>query len=138
MSSLKKILETIKNIYAKITNLEDKTAETEWITCTMNSGFTNGALASAGDLMYKKDGSRVYIKGSCSGFKSGSTVCTQLPEGYRPPSRIDFFVGTSSNRVAKAMISSAGNLMLLGDTGVNGEDFSSTQWYSFCTSFLIN
>ena len=29
MSSLKKILETIKNIYAKITNLEDKTAETE-------------------------------------------------------------------------------------------------------------
>ena len=32
MSSLKKILETIKNIYAKITNLENKTAETEWIT----------------------------------------------------------------------------------------------------------
>ena len=80
MSSLKKILETIKNIYAKITNLENKTAETEWITCTMQSGFVNGALSSSGNLMYSKVGKLVYLKGSCKGFKSGNFICTQLPE----------------------------------------------------------
>ena len=87
MSSLKKILESIKNIYSKITSLtnqvaalENKTAETEWTTCTMNSGFTNGALGSSGDLMYRKIGNIVYIKGSCKGFKSGNVICTQLPE----------------------------------------------------------
>lgn len=87
MSSLKKILESIKSIYLKITNLttrvtalENKTAETEWVTCTMNSGFTNGALSSSGNLMYSKVGKLVYLKGSCKGFKSGNFICTQLPE----------------------------------------------------------
>lgn len=87
MSSLKKILESIKNIYSEITNLtnrvttlEDKTAETKWTTCTMNSGFINGALSSSENLMYIKIGNMVFIKGSCKGFKSGNTVCTQLPE----------------------------------------------------------
>ena len=46
--------------------------------------------------------------------------------------------GTSSNRVAKAMISAAGNITLLGDTSINGEDFNENQWYSFCTSFPAN
>lgn len=77
---IKRILSSIKNIYAKITNLENKTAETEWITCTMNSGFTNGALSSSGNLMYSKVGKLVYLKGSCKGFKSGNVICTQLPE----------------------------------------------------------
>ena len=87
MSSLKKILESIKNIYSKITsltnqvtNLENKTVETEWTTCTMNDGFTNGALNSSGNLMYKKVGAMIFIKGSCKGFKSGNVICTQLPE----------------------------------------------------------
>lgn len=89
MSSLKKILESIKNIYTKIANLqikitdlESKTAETEWTTCTMQSGFTNGALASAGNLMYSKVGNVVFIKGSCKGFKSGNVICAQLPERF--------------------------------------------------------
>lgn len=89
MSSLKKILESIKNIYTKITNLttrvtalENKTAETEWVTCTMNSGFTNGALSSSGNLMYSKVGKLVYLKGSCKGFKSGNVICAQLPERF--------------------------------------------------------
>lgn len=77
---IKRILNSIKNIYAKITNLENKTAETEWITCTMNSRFTNGALSSSGNLMYSKVGKLVYLKGSCKGFKSGNVICTQLPE----------------------------------------------------------
>lgn len=77
---IKRILNSIKNIYAKITNLENKTAETEWITCTMNSRFTNGALRSSGNLMYSKVGKLVYLKGSCKGFKSGNVICTQLPE----------------------------------------------------------
>lgn len=87
MSSLKRILESIKNIYLEITNLtnrvttlENKTIEAEWTTCTMNDGFTNGALASSKNLMYKKEGNIVFIKGSCKGFKSGSVICTQLPE----------------------------------------------------------
>lgn len=87
MSSLKKILESIKNIYTKITNLttrvtalENKTAETEWVTCTMQSGFTNGALSSSGDLMYMKTGNMIFIKGSCKGFNSERVVCAQLPE----------------------------------------------------------
>lgn len=86
---LKNILESIKNIYTKITNLttrvtalENKTAETEWVTCTMNSGFTNGALASAGNLMYSKVRNVVFIKGSCKGFKSGNVICAQLPERF--------------------------------------------------------
>lgn len=84
---IKNIVESIKNIYTKIANLqikitdlESKTAETEWTTCIMNSGFTNGALGSSGDLMYRKIGNIVYIKGSCKGFKSGNLTCTQLPE----------------------------------------------------------
>lgn len=80
MSSLKKILESIKNIYAKLTNLENKTTETEWTTCTMQSGFTNGALSSSGDLMYMKTGNMIFIKGSCKGFNSERVVCAQLPE----------------------------------------------------------
>lgn len=50
----KKILQKIKtleNNTTKLTNrvvdLENKTVETEWTTCTMNDGFTNGALASS-------------------------------------------------------------------------------------------
>lgn len=89
MSSLKKILESIKSIYLKITNLttrvtalENKTAETEWVTCTMQSGFTNGALASAGNLMYSKVGKLVYLKGSCKGFNSERVICAQLPERF--------------------------------------------------------
>lgn len=142
MSSLKKILETIKNIYAKITNLqtkitalESKTAETEWTTCTMQSGFTNGALASAGNLMYMKTGKLVCIKGSCKGFNSDRVTCAQLPEGYRPSTRIDFYAGTSSNRIAKAMITSGGYIQLLADTNVNA-NFDENQWYSFCTAFV--
>lgn len=57
--------------------------------------------------------------------------------GFRPPSRIDFMAGTSSNRVAKAMISAAGNITLLGDTSINGENFNEDQWYSFCTNFPV-
>lgn len=135
MSSLKKILESIKNIYTKLATLENKTAETEWITCTMETGFTNGALASAGNLMYMKTGKLVYIKGSCKGFTSERVTCAQLPEGYRPSSRIDFYAGTSSNRIAKAMITSGGYVQMLADTNVNA-NFDENQWYSFCTSFV--
>lgn len=98
MSSLKKILESIKNIYSKITslttrvtNLENKTVETEWTTCTMNSGFTNGALSSSKNLMYIKIGNMVFIKGSCKGFKSGNTVCTQLPERIQTEQQNRFY-----------------------------------------------
>lgn len=83
----KKILQKIKtleNNITKLTNrvaaLEDKTAETKWTTCTMNDGFTNGALSSSENLMYKKVGAMIFIKGSCKGFKSGNVICTQLPE----------------------------------------------------------
>lgn len=55
--------------------------------------------------------------------------------GFRPPSRIDFMAGTSSNRDAKAMVTAGGNVQLLGDTSVNGENYNENQWYSFCTSF---
>ena len=58
--------------------------------------------------------------------------------GFRPPSRIDFMAGTSSNRMAKAMISAAGNIQLLTDSSVDGENFSESQWYSFCTSFIAD
>lgn len=58
--------------------------------------------------------------------------------GFRPPSRIDFMAGTSSNRVAKAMVTAGGNVQLLGDTSVNGENYNENQWYSFCTSFPVN
>lgn len=77
---IKKILNSIKNIYARITNIENKILETNWTTCTMESGFTNGALSSSGNLMYIKIGKMVFVKGSCKGFKSGNVICTQLPE----------------------------------------------------------
>lgn len=55
--------------------------------------------------------------------------------GFRPSSRIDFMAGTSGDRLAKAMITGAGNIQLLADSSVDGENFSESQWYSFCTSF---
>lgn len=54
----------------------------QWITCDLNAGFTHGALASSGNLMYGKLNGIVYLKGSCKGFRSGNTVCTQLPERF--------------------------------------------------------
>lgn len=55
--------------------------------------------------------------------------------GFRPSSRIDFMAGTSGDRLAKAMVTSSGNVQLLADSSVGGENFSESQWYSFCTSF---
>ena len=54
----------------------------QWVKCILNPGFTHGALASSGNLMYGKLNGIVYLKGSCKGFRSGNTVCTQLPERF--------------------------------------------------------
>lgn len=58
--------------------------------------------------------------------------------GFRPASRIDFMAGTSGDRLAKAMVTSSGNVQILTDSSVDGENFNENQWYSFCTSFVAD
>ena len=46
--------------------------------------------------------------------------------------------GTSGDRLAKAMVTSSGNVQLLADSSVGGENFNENQWYAFCTSFVAD
>ena len=111
------------------------TQDTGWLEPTMESGFTTGALSSSGNLMYKRIGKEVYIKGSVKGFTATSQACCQLPSGYRPATRIDCSLGTGGNYFARGMISSGGNITLLGDTRTS---LSADNWYSICTSYITD
>ena len=119
----------------KIDDLNNETKDTGWLELTLNDGYTNNALASSGKLMYRRIGHQVFLKGSCKGFAEFNTSCGTLPTGFRPSTRHDFYVGTGGFRLAKAMVSANGAITLIADTG---ETASSTQWYSFCTSFITD
>jgi len=112
-----------------------KQQDTGWITATMNEGFSNGALGTAGDLMYRRIGNVVYIKGSCKGFTSFTSPCTRLPAGFRPSSRIDFYGSESGNYIAKFAVNTAGDIWCLGGTRGTIAD---TQWFNVCTSFITD
>lgn len=118
-----------------INEVSDKIKDTGWNTASLNTGFTHSALASAGDLMYRRIGNVVYIKGSVKGFTSSSTVCTQLPNGYRPPSRIDFYGSESGNYIAKFIVGADGGISYLG--GTRGS-VAATQWFNLCTSYITD
>ena len=109
--------------------------DTGWITPTLNTGFTQAALASAGDFMYRRIGNIVYIKGSVKGFTATSQSCVQLPTGYRPSTRIDFYASESGDYIAKFMVTYQGNITYLG--GTRGS-VSSSQWFNLCTSYITD
>lgn len=128
------------NVTANITvptQISDLTndLDTGWKTATLNSGFTQSGLASAGDLMYRRIGNIVYIKGSVKGFTATSQACTQLPTGYRPSTRIDFYGSESADYIGKFMVTSTGNITYLG--GTRGS-VASSQWFNMCTSFITD
>lgn len=110
--------------------------DTGWITATMKSGFTNNGLSSSGDLMYRRIGSVVYIKGSVKGFTDVSQTCSTLPTGYRPPTRHDCYGSESSNYIAKFQVNASGDIVLLG--GTRGTYTNASQWYAICTSFITD
>lgn len=107
--------------------------DTGWIKATLNSGYTHNALASAGDLMYRRIGNTVYVKGSVKGFTAANTSCCQLPEGYRPATRIDFMLGTGGAYYSKGMMTSSGNLQMNYDSRGS---YSADNWYSFCANWI--
>lgn len=114
--------------------INEKLRDTGWKTATLLDGFSQNALASSGNLMYRRVGNIVYVKGSVKGF-SNTGDCAQLPAGYRPPSRVDFCAGTGGKYYAKAMITSGGYINLLYDSR---ETYSEGNWYAFCTSYVTD
>lgn len=106
-----------------------------WKECELKEGFEQGALESAGNLMYRKIGNIVYIKGSVKGFTDDNVICAQLPENYRPNTRIDFYGSESGDYMAKFQITSQGNIAYLGGTRkLSG----ASQWFNLCTSFIVD
>lgn len=119
---------------ALVTSKGNQIAE-DWQKVDLNLGYEHNALSSSGDLMIKKIGNIVFIKGSVKGFSGAGETCAILPEKYRPKSRIDTFFGTGGNYFAKGMIAANGGITLLGDSRGS---FSVSNWYSICTSWLTD
>lgn len=86
---IKKILSSIKNIYAKIDTINSKIENTRWKTATLTDDFKPYGNDSVNIPLFKKTGNQVEIIGSVSPMETipGSTTpytIFTLPEGYRP------------------------------------------------------
>ena len=118
-----------------VNEVNTKLQDTGWITAELFEGFSSG-LASAGTFMYRRIGNIVYLKGSAKGFgEAPNNACAQLPEGFRPATRIDFYASESGNYIAKFQVASSGYVSYLG--GTRGS-VSSTQWFNMCTSYITD
>lgn len=124
-----------KNMAPSVSTVKNFINGTEWEKVKLSEGFSHNALSSSGDLVYKRIGNVVYIKGSVKGFTASGDVCGVLPVGFRPSTRIDIFFGTGGNYFAKGIISASGSITLLGDSQDN---YSENNWYSICTSYITN
>lgn len=78
-------------------------------------------------ISYRKVRNQVYIHGSAT---TSNTLGT-LPSGYRPKYNHVFLIAGSGNYYAKARITTAGVISILGSTG------SSSTTYEFETSYLV-
>lgn len=133
MSSLKKILESIKNIYAKITNLENKTEDSDWIEATLNDGVVNNALASKGNVRYRKCGKLVQIIGSVKGITQSTAIFT-LPDGFRPIARVDNITAQSGTRWFRIFVSPAGTVQV----ETSSDDYNADRWIALDCMFLVD
>lgn len=105
-----------------------------WQNIPLQSGFTTPGLASSGELMYRKIGDIVYIKGSVKGFTAINQAFATLPEGYRPDTRIDCYGSYSGTKTANVIIGNNGVMTL-----VNNQEgtITSANWVTICTSFVV-
>lgn len=87
-----------------------------------------GWIALNSYISYRKIGSEVYITGRAT---TADTLGT-LPSGYRPLSNHVFLIAGSGTYYAKARVTTAGVISILGGTG------TSTTTYEFETSYPTN
>lgn len=79
-------------------------------------------------ISYRKIRNQVYIHGSAT----TSNALGTLPSGYRPKYNHVFLIAGSGNYYAKARVTTAGVISILGSTG------TSSTTYEFETSYPIN
>lgn len=86
---IKKILSSIKNIYAKIDTVNEKIRDSGWQTAVLTEDFKPYSNDNSNMPRYRRIGNQVQIIGSVSPMETipGSTTpytIFTLPEGYRP------------------------------------------------------
>lgn len=87
-----------------------------------------GWIALNSYISYRKIGNQVYIHGSATTSNTSGT----LPSGYRPLNNHVFLVAGSGTYYAKARVTNAGVISILGGTG------TTTTTYEIETSYPIN
>lgn len=104
-----------------------------WLDVPLSEGITTPGLGSSGNLMYRKIGKIVFIKGSVKGFTALNQAFGTLPVGYRPPTRIDCYGSYSGTKTANVIIGNNGVMTL-----VNNQEgtITSANWVTVCTSFI--
>ena len=89
----------------------------------------SGWIALNSNISYRKIGKEVFITGTVT----QATATGTLPSGYRPTKKNHvFLIAGSGNYYAKARITTAGVISILGHTG------STTTSYEFETSYSTN
>lgn len=88
----------------------------------------SGWIALNSYISYRKIRNVVYLKGSVTTTNATGT----MPSGYRPLNNHVFLIAGSGTYYAKARVTNAGVVSILGGTG------TSTTTYEFVTSYPIN
>lgn len=132
-------------IYEDVEALTDRVSELEaqvtaltpvdsgWIDLTL----TNGAIAysTTQQPQYRKIGNHIYIRGVLKNVTTFPTTIAQLPEGFRPPQRIIYFLATNGPNTARLELETDGKINIVAS---DRTDISATTHYSFGTLQFLN
>lgn len=115
--------------YSYVAILSSNTSEHYKVTDTSYENLKDsGWIALNTKISYRKLNNVVYIKGSVT---TSDTLGT-MPSGFRPLDNHVFLIAGSGTYYAKARVTNAGVLSILGSTG------TTTTTYEFVTSYPVN
>lgn len=114
--------------YSYVTVISTNSAKRYKIT---NSSYEDlddtGWITLNSYISYRKIGNQVYVRGSAT----SSNISGTLPSGYRPSSNHVFLIAGSGTYYAKARVTTAGVIAVLGSTG------TTTTTYELETSYPV-
>lgn len=140
---IKKILSSIKNIYAKIDTVNEKIRDSGWQTAVLTEDFKPYSNDNSNIPKYRKIGKIVQVWGIVSPsltIQGGSETHTifNLPNGYIPSSTVSFLCQGSGLRRWLLTISASGDVNFSRYGTEAYVDADDGVWLPFSVTFFVD